>query len=70
MYMGEKMTTMKMSQATKNRIAKWGKYGDSQEDALNRALDLLEEYELKYGKLEKEKSENPLKALAQIPVLA
>ena len=58
---------MKMSQKTKERIARWGKFGDSQEDALNRALDLLERYEKTYGVMEENPFEN---AIALEPITA
>ena len=42
MYMGE-MTTLMVSNATKDRLRKYGQIGDTFDTALNRVLDRIEE---------------------------
>jgi len=61
--MAEQMTTVKVSKRNRDRLANFGRVGDSFDDALERVLTIAEEHEA-----EKKRKQDPLNAL--IPALA
>jgi hypothetical protein len=54
-----KLTTIQISEETKERLKPYGKIGDTYEIALSRVLDRIEELEAKIGD-----DKNPLEAVA------